>query len=731
MATAPSRKGYAYTNPGQSNTALTVSPDGSIAIGDWMVMVLESTSTTTVVTPPSGWRILQTTTLTGTLRIAMYGKIRAVGDSSYTVTLDAGGTTSALALMWGSGGDAVANWTVGAIQPRNTINPATTHNNVAPSVTTTVDQSLVLAISSERTTATETGVTSVTGATEWFFGAQSGSQIETIDVSYINQATAGATGDVTIVYPNTQTTNGLAQQLIIPPSSVVSTVPTRDGNAHNNSTSASVVVTTGAIPTGSWMVAVVVVGAAAYTHITPAGWTILADSTVMGTRRVAVYGKMRDASESGLTTYTFSHVAGAIEMQATVAWGSGAQDVSHWILGAGQLRANITPTTTFNNIARSITTTTPNTLALIVSAEATIATESAITSITGATEWFFAAQGTGDVPAAIETVEVGYINQATAGATGDVTIVYPNTQANNGWAMQIGIPSASQPIVPIGLPVGLWNGTSTASAYMTLWNGTREVAPSSWELNSSPVNVTSFFSKTPLMIAHRGGSANWPEMTMRAYKESADVWGMGAIEVSVQVSSDGTFWCSHDATTTRTTGANYTIASTTDAVLAGLSNTATATDNPSQPAEPMVKLQDVLAAYAGKRVIFIEDKTYTHTTQLLDLLDANGGPNFFIWKQDALSTPFSAVSLRGYSTWGYFFDPSMATSFATKQGQWTYVGLDYNSSDTTLTNAISLAGANRVIAHIIPSTTQRDRLLNMGVLGLMVANVRDCLPKIV
>jgi hypothetical protein len=216
---APVRVGYAVKNPGASNTALTVDPStftgGAIATGDWMVAVFTSTTTTTTVTPPSfvGWSTLLSLTTVGSLRYAVFGKIRLSGDTTETFTVDAGGTTSALLIMWGTGSDVVSNWQIGA----NTNRSVDMHNTAA-SITTTTDHALVLGISVERTTANETAITSISGATEWLFMAQTGSQLETIDVGYIaDQTPAGATGTITWIYPNTQATNGMAIQLAVTP----------------------------------------------------------------------------------------------------------------------------------------------------------------------------------------------------------------------------------------------------------------------------------------------------------------------------------------------------------------------------------------------------------------------------------------------------------------------------------------------------------------------------------
>lgn len=175
---------------------------------------------------------------------------------------------------------------------------------------------------------------------------------------------------------------------------------------------------------------------------TPSGWTVIVPQVNFGTRSIRVYAKQRDASESALTSYTFSLSADNTQ-RVVMAWGSGADSISNWQIGSGMLRQNIVPTTSYNNVAPSITTTKDNTLVLTISGEATTAAESAISSISGATEWFFGAQGTGGATGVIETIHLGYINKTTAGSTGDVTIVYPNPQTNNGYAIQIGIPPAS------------------------------------------------------------------------------------------------------------------------------------------------------------------------------------------------------------------------------------------------------------------------------------------------
>ena len=55
--------------------------------------------------------------------------------------------------------------------------------------------------------------------------------------------------------------------------------------------------------------------------------------------------------------------------------------------------------------------------------------------------------------------------------------------------------------------------------------------------------------------------------------------------------------------------------------------------------------------------------------------------------------------------------------------------MDFNSSDATLTAAIATALANNVrpTGHIIATIAQRDRMLGLGMTGLMMSN-KDAVP---
>jgi hypothetical protein len=473
---------------------------------------------------------------------------------------------------------------------------------------------------------------------------------------------------------------GYAPSVAAPSSKAI--LPTRTGRTIVDITSGTTlsVAQPPEMQVGDWAICVLSI-INVTTTITPnqTGWVALVPQRDDGTRRSYVYARKITASDPAIFTFT---VSASTAVKAVLFGGSGGVDPSQWIVGAVTSRSASGGTT--SNTAVAITTAQANTEIIIISVEATSATESAVSSITGATEWFFAPEG-GSGGSSINTVEVAYIDKVAAGATGAVTITYPNTQAANGFALQIGIP-----------PVD-----SLSYSLDTL--------PPFW------------------YIAHRGLSKTYPEMTQYAYDQAVRK-GLPALEVSVFRSSDGTFWCTHDQNLLRETGNNVSINTTSDATLSGYSVLGSLTDT-AQSNRPMTKLVDVLNAYAGSRVIFIEDKTYTNQAALLTILQ--GYPDYqkhFIWKQYGDANVFSGVATAGLRTWGYFFDTDMA-AFASRQAQFDYVGLDYNSSDATLNSAITTAGAQRVIGQIIQDTTQRDRFIAKGVKGLVVSRL-SVLPGI-
>jgi glycerophosphoryl diester phosphodiesterase len=456
----------------------------------------------------------------------------------------------------------------------------------------------------------------------------------------------------------------------------------------------------------------------------PAGWTALFNNVTAGTLGSAVFVKKRAIGEGN---YAF-HVSSGLATVALMAF-RGVADTG-WVVGTGRTRA--TTGSTFNNIADPITTTVANSLVLTLSNERTTASETAI-SMTGATQWFF--QGN-PLSGGVESVAAGYVQQTTAGASSAVTIVYPNTQPSNGWAVQLGLPPAGAVATPPGLKGSIWTGTLEAPLYATKWTGTTEVPVTSFAPYTGDYHWSDLFSTEPFYIAHRGGGANWPEHTMRSYSSAVN-YGMKAIEISTHITSDGVIVCHHDNSTLRMTGVDLNIETSTKAQLDALTNTAAQTDNPGQNREPIPTLASVLAAYASNHVLFIEPKTGgTWHPTLMNMIDSYPNTaNRIVWKQPINSSEWATAKARGYMTWGYVLntDTAHTNNLGTliPQANLDYIGVERIASDAFVLDVVARANAvgKKVIMWEIRSIADRDRALALGCVGMMTSNLRATLPK--
>lgn len=232
--------------------------------------------------------------------------------------------------------------------------------------------------------------------------------------------------------------------------------------------------------------------------------------------------------------------------------------------------------------------------------------------------------------------------------------------------------------------------------------------------------VDSMLASAPFLVAHRGSWDNWPEHTMAAYRKSVEAGAM-ALEVSVSATSDGQLVCHHDLNTERTTGQRLVIKDSTYAQLAELQVDARAWLGPQAALEKIPLLKDVLDAFASTHVLFIEDKQGTNARTVLDLMDTYpDSRDHLIWKQTAEAEQIEAVSKRGYASWGYFtadqldLVPELGSRF-------TYLGVHHSATDAQL--AAVVATGKPVICWEVHTRELRDRLLGLGVAGLMCANL--------
>lgn len=222
MTTIPTRDGV-LTSTSSSTVAASVSLTG-IADGSWMVAVLVSVSG--IASAPAGWTSLLPSQAIGTRAFAVCAKIKGSGDSTFSWN----GTASSykrLVVVYGSGADAVANWIKGMAGVRNASNAVggqsqqagTSTTSVAPSVTTTIPNSLVIDVLVEATTNVGTTPT-ISGTGHTYigrYGDADTSYIEQVVLAYREMATAGASGAATATFNQTQANNGGGIQIVLPP----------------------------------------------------------------------------------------------------------------------------------------------------------------------------------------------------------------------------------------------------------------------------------------------------------------------------------------------------------------------------------------------------------------------------------------------------------------------------------------------------------------------------------
>jgi hypothetical protein len=254
------------------------------------------------------------------------------------------------------------------------------------------------------------------------------------------------------------------------------------------------------------------------------------------------------------------------------------------------------------------------------------------------------------------TAYVGfYIND---GATGSKTIgvTSPTGQLSAIAALEL-IPNPVS-----GLILNVYHSGSEVAGTATVYNGTTEIPVVKTEKMPSGISVTNMSSSTyqPFFIAHRGGSADWAEHSMRGNTQSVYL-KMDGIEISLARTSDGVWFGLHDQYLNRTSPTaptNFDPSVHTWAEVSAYQCIAPSGGDATFGAQPYCKLQDALNAYAKSHVIFIDPKyvSSSYYSELLNIMDANGGTDRFIAKFSGGGEAWTpAAKVRGYKSWGYFY----------------------------------------------------------------------------
>ncbi|WGP08858.1 MULTISPECIES: glycerophosphodiester phosphodiesterase [Streptomyces] len=244
-------------------------------------------------------------------------------------------------------------------------------------------------------------------------------------------------------------------------------------------------------------------------------------------------------------------------------------------------------------------------------------------------------------------------------------------------------------------------------------------AAASLYLPKAILTVDSFMAQPGTKIfGHRGAGMVCPEHTEASY-DYAIAHGIQAMELSVNVDSEGQLWCLHDLTldrTTYSTGALNTYPST--GVANRVLTNGRVLHGQGWTDQPMVPLRKMLDKYLGRVVLFLEPKGNDAVVPLQNLLSTSypHAPASVIWKAH-VGTSFTWPKQQGYRTWCYVDDGSSDAVLNGKDAQVDYWGVSTSMSSTRRQQIV--ARGKPVFSWPVYRRSQRAALEADGIAGLM------------
>lgn len=285
-----------------------------------------------------------------------------------------------------------------------------------------------------------------------------------------------------------------------------------------------------------------------------------------------------------------------------------------------------------------------------------------------------------------------------------------------------------------------FDGTNLKTGYFKYYNGSAESELTKAVTVWPGRKVHEFFLQTtPPVIAHRLGSLNFLEHTLRGATQSA-IAKVDALEISVAVSSDGVFFGLHDASLDRTTnntgggtGTSLVAANMTWAQIQGYSQAYPVGNDATygNRTDSYYRLTDLIDPYYKTHTIFIDPKVLTASQRLslYTLLQSYSGyKDTFVGKYYHTGTNVALeFSSRGMKTWGYGYqadaDGTGATQMSTTVGSWDWLGMDYTANATAWANVVALG--KPVIGHICPTYAAAQTAIGFGASGIMASGVNE------
>lgn len=221
------------------------------------------------------------------------------------------------------------------------------------------------------------------------------------------------------------------------------------------------------------------------------------------------------------------------------------------------------------------------------------------------------------------------------------------------------------------------------------------------------------------VVAHRGGSASWPESSMKAYT-NAVAHGAGALEVSCQKTKDGVWFLNHDRTLKRVDSTAPDTA-VTEMTWAEVNKYKT-------QGEPFLKVSDYFDAYGSSHVTVLDPKYSATDWQELKQFLPSDAKDRIIWKFSVDATWLANQwKSEGWQCWGYSYEDHVTGGqIFTWHSPWTYLGMSYDASEATWNKILTIGKS--VWAHICPSLQAYNQGRARGAAGCMVSAVAEVLP---
>lgn len=714
----------------------------AIPTGAWILVTAMSATSTMEITEPAGWTVLHLRETTGTRRNFLFGKIKEASDGSTATFTPSVVANTGYTVVWGTGSLDVASWLVGSSGVRSgSGEPAgARYKNIAPGITTTASDSLVLTISHEATNAyvqpAEVTNVSPVGWTEQYWHGQvaANDRIETAWIGTKAMAAPGATGDVTLTYVSPQDNNGWAIQVAIPGGAPVEyTVPTVIGTPITYTTGATTTGFTINRPSGVADGDYIVVALRSQSSTTTEdpsspGFTRLSFPLVYsssGNRVNGFYGRPVVDALTEPTEYTFSvtsSVSGRLVATAFIVRGV---DVDNPLAGR------------FGSYGGSQITGGRKTT------EYALDDVPALSLFLGASEF---SSPDDHIPLTFPT-DYGAVSEVVTSTNLAVSRTYlwvgsrqletsPAPESSMTWGNPAGYTvdnislrgttSTPPPVEGYGL-TGLNGSGEEIKMFYTTVDGPRTpstTVPMRRGFNS----VSEALATHGATWAHRGGSVSYPEMSLHAYTQSV-ARGYGVLEVSLGRTSDGVWFGLHDQSTDRTSGGTYGNASTQTWAQVQAQQIVIGPGGP----QPYMRWEEIVAIYGSTHVLVVDPKYAlgSFRTEFLNMVLNDVGTDRAIIKFSGSGSGATGLATAaqgmGFETWGFFYAADASAvqggngNLQTWGPYWTTIGMEYGASQAVWDEALALG--KPVIGHIAPNQTAYNTAMSKGASAVQVSGV--------